>query len=165
MNKTLVMFVGLPGCGKSSYRHNVLKNLVAVVLSSDDYIEEMSFNEGKTYSEGFKTYIKEATDNLNEELKWAIENNKNILWDQTNLTRNVRLSKLRNIPKNYYKKCIVFEPFKSLTDWKSVLANRPDKKIPNDVLLVMKNAFQMPSLDEGWDEIVNVPNWFYKDKV
>ena len=66
MARKIVMLVGFPGSGKSTYlngllnapTHNDLKD--AVVLSTDRFIESVAENTGETYNLVFKENIKLA---------------------------------------------------------------------------------------------------------
>lgn len=150
-----IMLVGLPGSGKSTYIKKVLsKNSDFVILSTDDYIEQKAREENSTYSEVFQKNIKEATRNMNNELQSAVKEHKNIIWDQTNLTANSRKKKLANIPDIYSKEAIVFkisdnELLKRLEKRKE----EEGKEIPSHVLKNMKNSFEMPTEDEGFNEV------------
>jgi len=149
------MLVGLPASGKSTYIKSVLqKNPDFTVLSTDDYIEHKAREQKSTYSEVFQTYIKEATRNMYNELQSALKERKNIIWDQTNLTANSRKKKLANVPNIYFKEAIMF--IISDDELLKRVAKRKEedgKEIPLHVLRNMKNNFEIPTKDEGFDKI------------
>lgn len=148
---TLYMLVGVPGSGKTTWIKNNKHD--AVVLSTDDYIERSAEKQGKTYSEVFKDVIGFATDQMEKDLVQAVQNKRDIIWDQTNLTAKSRKSKLSRIPKEY-KKVAVF--FGVPSDLRDRLASRPGKVIPEPIIISMINQLQPPSKEEGFDEVVAV---------
>ena len=107
-----VMLCGVPTSGKSTCVDKLLamdywKN--SVVLSTDYFIEFCAKKQDKTYNEVFDEYIKEATQMMEMNIKYAIENGKDIIWDQTNLTAGSRRKKLRRLPPEYHRGVIYFE--------------------------------------------------------
>lgn len=148
---TLYMMIGVPGSGKTTWIKNNKHN--AVVLSTDDYIERVAEKQGKTYSEVFKDAIGPATDQMEKDLIQAIRNERDIIWDQTNLTAKARKGKLSRMPKNYRKVAVYFSVPQDLRDR---LASRPGKVIPEPVIISMINQLQPPTKEEGFDEVVAV---------
>lgn len=148
---TLYMMIGVPGSGKTTWIKNNKHN--AVVLSTDDYIERVAEKQGKTYSEVFKDAIGPATDQMEKDLIQAVRNERDIIWDQTNLTAKARKGKLSRIPKSYRKVAVYFSVPQDLRDR---LANRPGKVIPEPVIISMINQLQPPTKEEGFDEVVAV---------
>lgn len=151
---TLYMMVGFPASGKSTFIDNMIGKKF-MLLSTDQFIENFAYRENKTYDEVFDEAIKPAIKQLNADLKYALENNLNIVWDQTNLTKKSRSSKLASIPKEYTKIVVWVEAEDQETlDFR--LANRPGKTIPDFVVKSMKNSFQEPTQDEGFDFVYKV---------
>lgn len=151
------ILIGVPGSGKSTW---VAKQPFdwgrTVVASSDAYIERYAKEQGKTYSEVFKDYVNIATKQMDVDVKNAIENRLDIVWDQTNVSAGARSKKLRLFPKDYEKIAVVF----ATPDDKELarrLALRPGKTIPPDVIDSMKKQIQEPSEREGFDKIIYVP--------
>ena len=145
------MLVGVPGSGKSTWIKN--NDLNAVVLSTDNYIERAAEKHGKTYSEVFQDTIGYATDQMEKDLLQAVRNERDIIWDQTNLTAKARKGKLSRIPRSYKKVAVYFTVPQDLRDR---LANRPGKTIPEPVVVSMINQLQPPSKEEGFDDILAV---------
>lgn len=153
----LIMMSGIPTCGKSTYVANgidysELSNEGYTYLSTDNYIQEKANKEGKTYDEIFDYTIKEATEEMNKLLEFAIQSNMNIVWDQTNLTVKARRKKLNKIPKNYEKIAV----YRNIPLETAMIRNqeRPGKIVPPNVLKDMYKVFEPPTLDEGFDKIV-----------
>ena len=78
-----------------------------------------------------------------------------IVWDQTNLTKKSRKQKLSLLPNTYTKIGCVFE----IHDYEELSRRRElrkEKIIPLDAIENMKKTFEVPSLEEGFDEIYKV---------
>lgn len=142
----LIMLIGLPGTGKSTFRNNFLKHNIRdwVILSSDDYIEWVAQKANKTYSEVFRFEAKNAESNLLSVAKSAILSGKNCLWDQTNLSEKSRKKRLDMFPKTYTTFGHIFHP-PGEEKHKKILANRPEKFIPWSIIENMKSTYQTPS--------------------
>ena len=155
MKPTLIMLVGLPGTGKSTWisESGFWAHPVTMILSTDNFIETVASGEGKTYSEVFPMAIKAAEKNLEEGLDYAIQAGMNIVWDQTNLSVSSRKKKLQKIPAHYRKVAKVFLPTNEHEAWLNS-PERAGKVIPKNVLDYMRATFQMPTVDEGFDEVI-----------
>jgi len=152
---TVYMMIGMPGSGKSTWIAN--QNFdwnKTMVVSTDAIIDQRAAAQGKTYSEVFQDEIKGATAQMNQNLKTAIANNMDIVWDQTNLTAKTRQGKLSQIPKNYRKVAVFFQT-PNEKELNRRLQSRPGKTIPLNVVASMLAQLQPPTEAEGFDEIVN----------
>lgn len=149
----IYFLVGLPGSGKSTWAKNNKDVLNATHISSDYFIEQEAFRKNKTYAEVCKGYLKEASRLVEQALKYAIKNKSNIILDQTNLSRNTRLNKLKLIPKGYTKICVFFPTPKDLEER---LARRVNREISLSVIEGMKGSLEIPLKKEGWDKVLIV---------
>jgi predicted kinase len=149
MNK-VYMLIGVPGSGKSTWIANQEWAKDCVLVSTDKLIDLEAARQGKTYNEVFKGYISEATQLMNEDIKTAVAEGKDIIWDQTNTSRKTRKSKLTQVP-DYYKIAVVFATPDD-EEWKRRLESRPGKSIPQNILRAMADGLQVPTEDE-FDEI------------
>ena len=149
---TLYMLVGVPGSGKSTW----IKNqdfTYAIIASSDDYIERVAAESGKTYDEVFSRAIGYAQKFVDSQVQQAINLDATLVWDQTNTTAKGRKVKLGRIPKEWRKICVFFatpEP----EELQRRLDSRVGKSIPKDVMKSMIDNLEVPDLKEGWDEII-----------
>ena len=153
MNKPILyMLIGIPGSGKSTFVKSLnLSNVF--IANSDNYIDSIALQSGNTYDEVFDDNIKIAKSIMNIEVRKAIKNKMNIIWDQTNIRKSARMKKICAIPSNYYKIAIVFSiPEKD--ELCKRLNSKPGKTINQSLITNMINDFEMPSLDEGFDEII-----------
>lgn len=145
------MLVGVPAAGKSTW---IKQNKPgALVASSDDYIEKAADKAGSTYNAAFDDNIKAANQHARFVAQQAFDLDADLIWDQTNLTRKSRKSKLAMVPK-HYKKIAVFFPTPHADMHKKRLASRPGKSIPDYVLDSMIKTMEPPSKDEGFDEVI-----------
>lgn len=146
------MLCGIPTSGKSTYVQK-LKKLDywkdAVVLSTDNYIEEYAKRVGQTYNEVFDDVIPDATRELELQLNMAKEKGKNIIWDQTNLSRKTRKKKLLKIPSSYARGVVYFEI--SLEEALERNKHREGKFIPESILKRMWHQLEIPTFGEGFD--------------
>jgi len=78
-------------------------------------------------------------------------NNKDVIWDQTNLTAKSRAAKLKMLP-DYYKIAVVFKT-PDAEEHARRLASRPGKSIPEGVLRSMAANLELPTEAEGFQEI------------
>lgn len=151
------MLVGLPACGKSTWRANALHRPHTVFLSTDDEIEKLCAAQGITYDQGFKLFIDQAQKIMNEKMADAIRNRVDMVLDRTNLTKKSRARSMAQLPKEYIRRAFFF-PIPDDTEWKRRLNSRPGKCIPQAVLDEMRLNFEMPSIDEGFDEVLSITN-------
>lgn len=151
MKKELIMLVGVPGSGKSTWRnskYNKFKDCTAI-FSTDDIIEEIALNYGMTYSEIFKDCITLAEKVAFHKLDiWFKNEHTRIVIDRTNMSKKARKKILDKVPDDYEKTCIVFA---YPEDIEARLASRPGKIIPMSIISDMLNRFEKPSLEEGFD--------------
>lgn len=148
------MLCGIPTCGKSTYVKDLLSEPYwerAVVLSTDNFIDKVAEEQGKTYDEVFKSTIGEATDFMWEQLKFAIHEGRDIIWDQTNLTKKTRKEKTSRVPNVYHKTAVYFEI--GLKEALERNKHREGKFIPESILKRMYHSFEIPNNTENFDSI------------
>lgn len=149
---TLIMLVGVPCSGKSTWLSHVLKSHnpdTYVVISSDNLIEQKAKELNTTYDAIWSEYAGWAQDECYKQLRQATIEFKDIFWDQTNLTKKTRDKKLKQVPSYYNILFIVF-PTPERDELDRRLASRPGKSIPSGVIDNMIEQFEMPTLQEGF---------------
>jgi predicted kinase len=149
-----VFLCGIPCSGKSTYV-NKLKKIPywenAIVLSTDNYIEKVAQEHNTTYREIFEDCIDEATRQLELAFIEAKDKGRNLIWDQTNLSRKTRKKKLSKLPSYYHRGVIYFQV--SLEDALERNKHREGKFIPESILKRMWHQFEIPTLGEGFDYV------------
>ena len=146
--------IGVPGAGKSTWikSQDWAKDLP--VISTDNFVEAYAKEQDKTYNEVFKDYMPIAVKLMANQALICQANNLDVIWDQTSTTWASRKRKFNTLPK-YEHIAVVFatpEP----DELARRLASRPGKNIPKHVMDQMINGFEMPTLDEGFTEIILV---------
>lgn len=146
---TCYMLIGVPASGKTTW---VLKNHPSIgYASTDKYIDQFAAEEGISYNDAFSDNIKKATSLMIEEVGTYVIEEKDFVWDQTNLTKKSRANKMKYLT-DYNVIAVVFEtPPKE--ELKKRLASRPGKIIPKEVMKSMIDTFEIPSIDEGFYKI------------
>lgn len=147
----LYVLVGVPGSGKTTWVNNQTWTGDCVYVSTDEHVEEYAKAVGKTYSEVFEEAMPNALSEMINTVLWARDNNYDIVWDQTSTTVNSRAKKFRMLPE-YYKIAVYF-PTPEAHEWRQRLDNRPGKVIPQEVLDQMVLQLELPSKEEGFDEV------------
>lgn len=157
---SVTILVGLPASGKSTARANAVATGPAehsYQYSTDDKVDELAAQLGTTYDQVWESYIKEVTKQCDDEVKVAIEAGRNVLWDQTNMSRKKRQKILRLFDNNYRKECICILPpmnDEQEAELQRRLESRPGKKIPDFVMRNMRSSFQLPSVNEGFNRVL-----------
>lgn len=154
MPKAYIM-VGLPGVGKSTWYNNQKSLESYSCISTDIFIENFAKDVGKTYSEVFDSFIKDATNLMMVKLTLAKKHSQGIIWDQTNLTVKSRANKIRLLD-GYECIAVVVGENLSCEEHDRRLDSRPDKHIPHNVLSNMIRQYQSPKIEEGFSEIIYV---------
>ena len=147
------MMIGVPASGKSTWVEKNKGN--ALVISTDNLIEMYAAKNSKTYNEVFKDQIKLATKLAIEHAEAAFATGQDVIWDQTNVTRKSRSSKLAMVP-DYYEKIAVVFTIPDRQELQRRLANRPGKIIPQNIVMAMASSLEQPGVDEGFDKIITV---------
>ena len=149
--KTAYILVGVPGAGKSTWIKNQPWASDCVYISTDNYVDKHAEEQGKTYNEVFKDYMPTAINRMTQDVVNARKNEQNIIWDQTSTSVKSRKKKFNMLP-GYKMIAVVFlTPDKA--ELAKRLASRPGKNIPQEVVDDMIGRFEMPTKEEGFDEV------------
>jgi tRNA uridine 5-carbamoylmethylation protein Kti12 len=155
MNKPYyIMLTGLPGSGKTTLAHQLIRlNCGFVYLSTDFIIERRAISFETTYNDVFVQTIDEATRLVNDIFIEAIGNRQSIIHDQTNLGRKKRTDWLSKVSDKYDRICIPcwVDPVTR----QQRLDTRVGKTVPPHVMKSMEESQTFPTLMEGWDMIVS----------
>ena len=151
---TCYQLIGVPGSGKSTWIKNQPWAKDAVVVSTDNHVEDYAEKMSKTYSEVFDKYMPIAVQLMTDDVINASKNNLDIIWDQTSTTVASRKRKFKMLP-NYKHIAVVFTT-PNTEELKKRLGSRPGKTIPDHVIRSMINNFEMPTKAEGFSDIIVV---------
>jgi len=146
--------VGVPGSGKSTWIKNQDWAVGLPVVSTDNFVEAYAKEQGKTYSQVFDDYMPIAVKLMANQALLCQANELDVIWDQTSTSVASRKRKFRMLP-NYEHIAVVFRTPES-EELTKRLASRPGKNIPDYVLRSMIDGFEMPTLAEGFTEIIHV---------
>lgn len=157
----LIMFVGLPASGKSTWRANMPLDGYDQ-LSTDDLIESHAKAVGLTYDEVFKDYMKIADGRFWNAVEDGIREKRNLIIDRTNLTFKTRRRVMGRVTHDYSTQAIVFLPPVSTSDKMEHslrLRSREGKNIPPHIIETMIESFELPTREEGFDSIAIFDIW------
>lgn len=145
MNNTFIMMVGLSGSGKSTIASNY-KQAGYKVVASDDIRTEVLGNRQDTDHNDIVFRI------AHNRIRDYLLDGYNVVFDATNITmknRRCALKAIADIP-NVHKKCIVTA--QTINHCLKKNRNR-EYPVPDEVIMRQAMRFQVPFLEEGFDEI------------
>jgi predicted kinase len=148
---TAYILVGVPASGKSSWVRAQKWAKDCIEVSTDFHVEQYAKEQGKTYSEAFDEYMTTAIELMIADVHNAMEFGKDIIWDQTSTTVLSRKRKFKML-EGYKMIAVVFRT-PDPEEHRRRLNSRPGKVIPETVLESMINMFEMPTEEEGFDEV------------
>lgn len=149
---TLIFMYGYPASGKTTYSENFIKENPDFTLVSADKIREEVYGSQDKYGDPYTMYLK-----ILYKMRKLLKENKNIIYDATNLKSQYRLDYLLNIQGiECYKKIVC------LMEEKEVCIERHlnrKRNIAIEKLLPYFEINEFPVFSEGWDEIqINSPS-------
>jgi len=155
MNKPkVILLVGHPLCGKSSYIKQNLKK--TKVVSRDEIV--LDIYGGNDYNLAFSEVDQKEVDReLVKRLQEFSLLNEDVIIDMTNMTKKRRRKTLQYFT-NHRKIAIVFP---NLNEDEIVRRNQfrlitEKKSIPFNVIKNMILTYEKPNYDEGFDEIISL---------
>jgi predicted kinase len=139
------MMVGLPGSGKSTCAQKLSAKENATIYSSDTLREEL-FGDADEQKKNDELYKE-----LHSRIKRDLQDNKNVIYDSTNISYKRRKVFLDEIRKTGCQKICSFVA----TPYEKCLQQNQqrDRKVPEYVIKKMYLNFYIPQYYEGWDEI------------
>jgi predicted kinase len=155
-DKELIILSGISYSGKSTIANKIQSNYGHVIVSSDDELVRlavgMSYNEAFSKLQTDSSFKNKHRVNLENSFYNAMKENKNIIIDQTNLTKKTRRWKIHEAKKRGYKvkSIVVLATSPMVVDRQH---DRSNKFISSAVLDNQRRIFSLPSYDEGFDEI------------
>lgn len=147
MNRpTLWVMCGLSGSGKSTIAKQLAQEHEnTVIVSSDSVREELTGDyENQDHNE-------EVSKIFHKKIRENLENNKNVIADATNLTIKSRRATLEHTKGMDIERICYIIP-KPFAQCKIDNQNR-EHPVPNEVLDKQIRRFQVPFMEEGWNDI------------
>lgn len=147
----LIMMIGLPGSGKSTYAKEIAEKENAVIISSDNMREEL-YGDINDKEHNFELFIE-----LHKRVKDNLKNDTNVVIDSTNISykkRKIFLNELKRV--NCYKECyFVATPYEKCLEQNSIR----NRKVPEYVIKRMYKTIYIPQYYEGFDKIHIIKNF------
>lgn len=150
MNRpTLILTVGPPGCGKTTYAQKYIKEHINTIwISSDKIREELWGNEA---IQGDNNRVFSLMQSRTVE---ALNNGMSVIYDCTNMTRKDRSYIISICPKFVKIEAhIIWTPIEECIKRDS----KRERTVGKEVIDRMLKRFQAPFFDEGIDEIKVIP--------
>ena len=156
----LIILVGIPGSGKSTWiKNNKDKYLGKTKVISRDEIRFALVAEDEDYfskeKEVYKEFIRQIKEGINEHYD-------TIFVDATHFNRGSRTKLLRSLGsslKGVEVNAVVIRPSLEITLAQN--AQRTGRKfVPENIIKDYYNKFEIPSEEEGFDEI-----WIYEGDI
>jgi predicted kinase len=144
--------IGVPGAGKSTWVNNQILVEHYTYVSTDYWVDKFAKAANTTYTEIFESVMPDAIEQMLEQVRLARKYNANIIWDQTSTTIASRKKKFKMLP-DYDHIAVVFDT-PDRDELNRRLANRPGKIVPVEVVDSMIARFQMPTVAEGYNQII-----------
>jgi len=145
-SKTCTLLVGPPCSGKSTY----LENTDKTIISRDNILMELA--ETDNYSVAWNEVNQdEINKKLQENINKALQEDKDVIFDMTNMTFKSRMQKIERFKNKFNMDCVVFlTPFNELLKRNKL---RTNKVLNEGVITNMCKSFQMPYDGEGFRSI------------
>ena len=144
----LIVMVGLQGSGKSTIAEELKDGLENCEIVSSDQIRK-EYNHQITNDKVFKIYYERA--------RKFLEEGKSVILDATNITMKSRRQVFEQLKGIDCTKCcyIVNTPVNICAD-RLIERNKTNEQeeVPLEVLYKYLKSFEMPFMEEGWDEII-----------
>lgn len=142
----LIMLIGLPGSGKSTFAENYKLKYPETKIHSSDKIREEICNDISNQSKNDEVFTL-----LHKRIKEDLIQGNDCIYDATNISRKRRTAMLEQLNKIHCKTVcyLIATPYEvCLTQ-----NNKRIKPVPEGVITNMYMHFDIPSYNEGWDLI------------
>jgi len=149
------MLCGVPASGKTRFARFFLEaNPNTVLISSDACVEEIARAEGLSYQQSYAAHAAKVADLIRARASDAMANDLDVLWDQTNLTREKRADILALVPARYRRIAMAFEaPQSVLAERHAQRELSNPREIPAAALAGQQAIYLRPDTSEGFDEV------------
>lgn len=141
----LFMMIGIPASGKTSLAEQIVKSEGAEIVSSDNIRKELYGDES---IQGDSNKVFKIVENR---IINGLKNNKNMIYDATNINYKRRMTFLQKIRKLKVEKIaiMVATPYEQCL----IRNSQRERQVPEEVIKRMYFNFYVPQYFEGWDDI------------
>jgi len=155
IDRLMIMLIGHPLVGKSTFiKENDLEDFD--IISRDELVLDVAGT--KDYTEAWKIVDQGKVNiKLKERINFLKGFSDNVIIDMTNMTSKGRKNHLKKF-KDFHKVAVVF-PFLDKDELEKRQIKRVkevNKFIPYEVIDRMKKSFEVPTKDEGFDDIIEL---------
>ena len=148
--KKIIVLIGIPGSGKSTYANSFKEKKGYIIFSSDEYRKILLGNEEDQSSNKF------IFEKLREDVSTLASNyDGDIIIDSTNISKRNRKCWI-DIANKYNFKCVAVYFNVRIDECLRRISNR-ERKVPSHVLYRMNKNFEYPTYEEGFCEIIKNP--------
>lgn len=146
MNRpTLILLVGIPGSGKTTYAQKYIENNPGTVCLSSDKIRKELWGDESVQGDNNEVFYRMQTRAVN-----ALNFGNDVIYDATNVTRKDRAGIITACPKFAKIEChIVWAPIETCIERDA----ERKRTVGKEVIDRMLKRFQAPYYDEGIDKI------------
>lgn len=139
----LIMLIGIPGSGKSTYAAKIKEENPEYIIHSSDELRKELFN-----SVSDQTHNAELFEELHKRIRKDLLEGHTVIYDATNLNKKRRITFLNSIKQR--KKAVLF-----ISDIATCKTNnlKRENVVPDEVIDKMRLNFCPPHMSEGFDEI------------
>lgn len=142
---TLIVLVGLPACGKSTWAKNYKKLHPDTCIMSSDEIREEFFGNANDQSHNAEVF-----ELMRTQTRKALDAGIDVIYDATNINRKDR-SSILSICGTHHKMAIFFEVPVPICKERN---RKRERVVPDFVYDRMLRKFEIPIYGEGFDSIV-----------
>lgn len=145
----LIMLIGLPGSGKSTFANKIAKDCENYVVVSTDSIRKEIYGDEAIQGNGNKIFER-AYALIDNHLR----NGYSVIFDATNIRRKGRKAFIERF-KKWKELRIIFHAILVATSYEICLENNLKRRrvVPEEVIKRMFCNFEVPMKFEGWDKI------------
>ena len=140
----LIMLIGLPSSGKSTWSSKYMDCYKNTELVSSDSIREEVFGDVNDQSHNAKVF-----NIVHKRVVAAIKNGKDAILDATSLSRKRRIHFIKSIPECEVRAIVFAIPFEECCKRNAAR----ERVVPQEAMERMYRSFQPPHYAEGFDDI------------
>lgn len=150
MDKELILMIGIPGSGKSTFARRYSNNNRDISIVSSDAIRAKLYGDESIQGNG-----REVFENVQRDIEVLISLGRStIILDATNLRRRDRKKYIKLANKSGYKCGAIYCDVSLETAQKR--NKQRARQVPDDIIKRMYNALEAPTESEGFNWIISL---------